>query len=1809
MGFWVTLAVYVGLYVISKYVIPKTPEARKDKRQQDDSPTVRDGVTIPIWYGKCRFDAPNLVWNSPRKQVNDPAPAIDQGAFASNMMFVLGIPGGVLSANPPTYDRKITWDDFEVNGVRLIRNGSVFGDFYSESVAGYDYNLATFTETEGIFSLRTQNNLEAIVGKIIVRDGLHATGPYGVGEFVSATGRAGTLWPAYRHQTTMFACGLDGPHTPAQIAADSFRKHFIYGRSPELPSIIITMTNPCALDMGGGHLEILPVENGNPNPVAVLYDILTNDWARVGLPTTAIDKSSFSLAATTLDAEGHGWGGFLTDPQNAADVIRDIMAQINGILFQDPQTRLLKLKLVRYDYTVGSLPLFDESNVSEVLQFMTSTFNETYNQVRITYTDASSNFGTKTAVAQDMANSVMQGGRIRSVTVDFPHIRSSAVAAAVAGRELNEVSLPLASLKIRTNRDAFDRRPGDAFRFRWAELNMVDVVFRVQHIDLGQPGDEEIVVDCIQDVFAFDFATIGVPDVGIANAPILPIQERTFTEAPRYFNVQAQASGFISDPNQGHLWYLPTPAQNESSGFGIYEYDDNFDRTVADMFPFEPVAYPVRAQVNATYSRSLDPYDTTTGLQIKNLSDSGVLKTASVTDIRVRGKNLVIVGTEVIAYETFTDLGSGVFRLNNVWRGLFDTPTIAHAVDERVYFLSDGIGVTGQVYVGRKAHQYANSTANARFLPYLGGHGQGPDDYGVETDRLVARNRQLLPYPPSDMRVNLLKAITRLDEEGIHVDWKQRNRLTTQVIRGNDAAETVTAATQYRIKVQKTGPLLLTGAATTVDTRSSIEDDAFCTTTTAGHGEISAQIAAFDTLEGVESWDAVKVAITAPPWRNLLANGNFDDALATYTPAWVVVTGSDRGSDTTLAHSSTSPFYVTADGINEEIDFSQVVDITGYYPERLTALLTFYVKIHTASTDTATVTLSALDAASTVLTSVTFGPTSPTTAWVKQTLQIGALPANTAKIRVRVQGDHAEDAITTVLFADFTLRVCHIPGTELILNGDFETGGGSLTSWTTVSGTWAAVTTAGYNGNVVAAQQSAGTNELRQDVTLPAGFAFGAAIVTWAQLSDGTGDTGQVIVEARNGSAVVVASVSSTAAAITPLQRWAAGQLVLENLPIDTATIRVRLIAVADTVSDVLFDGVSLQVHKELDPDQRQTLDFRTPVAQRRPLDRGDWVEAFPTVPMPDYGMYTHANFVGGAMRGRLGIEPALNAVDGARTGKFTGLYKPVDGTEGASFTGLVAELQSTDAGLVSVDKKLYGNFSSADSFSVLAIFRNRLTTTGTCGLVGRFEAGVDDVGWSLELNSSGFVQARIEGLAGVATAARGTAVKDGHPWMAWLIYDAVADQLHCVDPSGVTTVSTASVGEFKTIADTPFTIGKSELSQPCLDGQIDVHLWRQAITTSQAQSIWTHGNSPAAGLLANGRTGTLVLPVTQDDDGEVLASYHQTQVPIGRTEGSSGTMGVAQNIAMTSLVTSSNFRDLTAWPRDGGATVTVDRQAPLGFLDGMSITGTNAAGVRSADFAMTATVTATVTWWARTTGAVHNGRLELQNSSGVVKGTNNFTVGPDWQRYDHTFSTWDASTANGRIKFYGSDTGSSQQVEIAGPIFVVQSMITTVAVPHGGAVAATAMTYSTALTAQFNHEGEVYLEAQGKQSAPGVQRDIVEIGNGVDNNDKRILRYNSSSNAQLVHHDGAGVSNTATATGTQWNNFHIYRGRWNRAGMIEAAATFSGISRDGTLTVGRAVTWTASSTAPAQILLPASDLLIYRIEFFAREVNKSQPV
>jgi len=1802
MGFWVTVAVYAALYVISKYTAPKAPKTRLDRNADGHGATVDDGTTVPIYYGTVKFDRPNLVWSSPRRLFK--LSGVDAQCWGANMMYVLGIPGGKLSASTD-YDHTISYETFEVNGqeLRAFSTQSTLSTWLSDGSTSAPFS-------GNVFKANINYSVQGVRGALIFNDGFHDNPPFGAGQFGAAPGNDPTLWPAYRFQTTMFCCGDSHNLAPEDVDVDdqaTLNEHyFIYGFSPELPQIVVTVRNPCPVDMGGGFPEIGHI-SGNANPVAVIYDLLTNDWARIGLPESKIDKASFSAAAIALDEEYHGWAGILYDPKDAADVIREILSQINAVLYEDPVNRVLVLKLVRQDYTVGLLPVFDPDNVSEIVQLNMNTFAETYNVVRVQYISRYDDFSPRTATERNPANIAAQGGRVRAITFNYPGIRDAATAQHVAARELAELSAPIVAVKFKANRDAFTLRPGGVFAFTWPELGIDLVPFRVQHIDFGQLGGEEIVVDAIQDTYDFS-VTNG--DDGLVPFPpefVLPLEERYVTEAPRYFIDQAVAHSLLPNTNTGRVLYVaaPMPQQPSITGYTATEFDDDFVRVVDDLGA-RPQEVPSYATVETLYPRDEEPYDTFVGLRINDLTFGATKLMQSATEAAIRGsgKNFIYVGgTEFMAFESATDLGGGTWRLNNVWRGLLDTPTVEHAVGERVFFLTDARAFDGFRLVGRLGVADAGQDVNTEIIPWKIVP-RGEDEIGFEYDRFVARGRTLLPYPPVDMFVNSVKDGS-LESEGVVVNWAKRNYLTQTIVRGDEADETVSPTLQYVLKSQKIGPRMRTfGPLYTIFQTTS--SGALGALTRSGHGEIEVSVEALETADGKTSWDRPRVLMDCKHWRNLLTNSEFSGPmnLGNYQE-WITTQGVAR---TTTGQITTAFQLFRGDPADDEpiAEASQIVRVDGYDPERMTAVLDFFWRTFaTDLDDELTVTIEALDEDDAVLGSSSFGPqvASSTVTWTRQVCTYANLPAGTVTLKVRVIFESSDEPSTCEMgFTAPKLRLGQMTA-QAVTNGLFSS---SLTGWTTATGTWTQVTTNPVdNDGYAVASGSASPNELFQDVTIPAGYEYSDVLVTWMQGNDtaDTLDVGWIELQARTGGGTVLASAAAAQEGYSSTTNWVYRELVLESVPPDATVIRVRLLAdhLAAGTASSKFDDIFVRFHKRLDPDGRVDFDFRTPVVQRLPRGPGEWYEAFPTVPMPDYGMYD-----GNSPHGYLTIEPTLSSTNGFLQGKFVGPYDPE--------TGIAPwpcwDLHSTDAGIVgSDDRRFYGNFKITEPFTCVIVFRRRISTAATCGLVGR-RGGTSDTGWWLELTSAGFVRATMSGVDGVASATRGTLVGDGAPWFAAISYDPLTSTLTVADPSGTSSTSTVGIGQIQNEDLVPFSIGKVVAGQDCLDGQVArVWIWRQALSGAQLSSLWTHGTVPAGLTMASStRTGSAVVKVGSDNDGDLFASWHQSQFAFANLADQG--FGAANPLVFTNLAPACDLRNTTNWIRDAGPTYVPDQPGPLGFRDALqwAATATSGLGVRHSDVALSATTNVQVVWFARTAGSPHDATVILQNSSGVLKGTHDYTVGATWQRFEHTFTTWDASTANGRVKFFASNDATSRTIQLAGPIVVRQGtgLPVPLATPYSGSLADSTVTFTQTLSRQFNHEGEVYLDAYSVEASPTVSRTIVNIDNGTNTNDSRLIKNSTTAQPQFQHFDGLGGSNTASASAATWTTVNTYRGRWNRAALLDAAATFSAIAVNtagAVVTSGRAVVWTPSSTVLTRHQMPPSNMVVRRFVLFTREI------
>jgi len=487
------------------------------------------------------------------------------------------------------------------------------------------------------------------------------------------------------------------------------------------------------------------------NPANMIFEILTNvDWG-MGYNSGDMDLVSFNASAATLDSEGFGLSMILTQSDEIEGFINSILEHINGSLYLDLATGQFVLRLIRDDFVPASLPLFDESNIVDLLNFSRRAWGETINELTVVYRDQETNKNVPITV-QDMANIQIQGTTINT-TRQYPGISNSEQALFVALRDLRTLSSPLAKVKMRVNRDAWDTAPGDVFRLSWVAFGIVEVVFRVGAINYGNLKDGHIIIDAIEDVFGLPSASYAAPQISgwvipggpPADAPFQFIEDATFYDIVQQIG-EDDAANVAAD--QGFI-----------KAFAAKPTSDHYNFTLF-ISPDETLA--VYTQDGAG-----------------EFAGSAILVAAIVaanqTTFVYEGDDLEIEFMEVLEFVQIDNEFMEVFdhdienKTMIVNRGVVDTVPVSHVIGSRLF--------ANQVNAAFSQTQY--SDGEQIDIKLLTKSGQGTlAQVDATTNIFVVSDRKEKPYPPSNLRLDNLPAYVSqgMTLGDLDIRWQHRDR-------------------------------------------------------------------------------------------------------------------------------------------------------------------------------------------------------------------------------------------------------------------------------------------------------------------------------------------------------------------------------------------------------------------------------------------------------------------------------------------------------------------------------------------------------------------------------------------------------------------------------------------------------------------------------------------------------------------------------------------------------------------------------------------------------------------------------------------------------------------------------------------------------------------------------------------------------------------------------------------------------------------------------------------------------------------------
>jgi len=493
-------------------------------------------------------------------------------------------------------------------------------------------------------------------------------------------------------------------------------------------------------------------EIGNDaNPAHMMYELMNNaDWG-MGYPQTAFDLPTFTAAAEALSDEGLGLSMIWSASDSIEKFIGSILDHIDGSLYLDTFSGLFVLKLIRGDYVLGSLQVFDDTNIVDMQSFSRRGWGETVNELTVVYRDQNTNKNVP-LTAQDMANITLQGTTINKET-SYPGISNGNLASQIALRDLRVLAAPLARVKFRVNKEAWDLSVGEVFKLSWPKYGLSEVVFRVGTLDFGNLNDGHILVTCIEDVFALPTNTYTTPQasgfveplISPINAPNRLTRELTYYEVSQILGEQVNEAIPDDDGFMVSSAVKPTGSSYEFILFvrATGDTGEFTEISVGDFSSFAEITTEMIPEFASTvvYENGIDMDEVELGV-LCQINDEMMVPYFHDPD-------------------TFTI---------SFYRGMLDTLPQTHAIGSNIFSNGENFALNDTQYT-------AGDQLDVRLLPSTGAGTLQIND--ADQDQLTFIGRATFPLPPANLQVEGLPTyVTQGMTSGVfNITWKHRDRV------------------------------------------------------------------------------------------------------------------------------------------------------------------------------------------------------------------------------------------------------------------------------------------------------------------------------------------------------------------------------------------------------------------------------------------------------------------------------------------------------------------------------------------------------------------------------------------------------------------------------------------------------------------------------------------------------------------------------------------------------------------------------------------------------------------------------------------------------------------------------------------------------------------------------------------------------------------------------------------------------------------------------------------------------------------------
>lgn len=481
------------------------------------------------------------------------------------------------------------------------------------------------------------------------------------------------------------------------------------------------------------------------NPAHILVECLTNrDWGR-GLDRGLLDEASYRRAADTLHAEGFGLCLRWARQTSISDFMQLVIDHIGAAQYTDRSTGRSTLRLLRDDYRIEDLPVFDyESGLLAIEEDEGGAQDGAVNQVIVTWYDPIRDEERQIRV-QDLAGIQATGG-VASTTTEYRGLPTADLAARVGTRDLSIACSALKRFKVRLDRRGGVLAPSSVFCIRDPFREIGTLVLRAGTFDDGNLSQGAILVSAVQDVFGLPATSYLQPQ-----PPVWTLPDRHPQPAPTRRLFEAGYRDLATTLDPAALAALPA--------------DAGLVLTVGEQPGGLALNYILSTRVGGgAYSEA------GTGDWCPTAVLAGALSATTTAAQLAAGRALdqVAVGTAAWIEDELVRVVSIDLQAQTATlaRGCADTVPVPHPEGARIWFYDDFAAVDPTDYsVGETVEaKLLTRTSSAQLDPAL-----------APVDSIKLAQRQARPYPPGDLKLAGARYPDAVDGDLV-VDWVHRDR-------------------------------------------------------------------------------------------------------------------------------------------------------------------------------------------------------------------------------------------------------------------------------------------------------------------------------------------------------------------------------------------------------------------------------------------------------------------------------------------------------------------------------------------------------------------------------------------------------------------------------------------------------------------------------------------------------------------------------------------------------------------------------------------------------------------------------------------------------------------------------------------------------------------------------------------------------------------------------------------------------------------------------------------------------------------------